>query len=79
MDFLVPLSKDKIIKNKQANDLISNINNSFFIQHYKSLETNGLIIRDNKSKGVMIKGYDLYDKHHYLFNSIKKGSLIPNV
>ena len=44
---------------KQADEFISNIDNSFFYQHYKSIETNGLIIKSNNSKGVMIKGYDL--------------------
>ena len=72
-------SSENTIKNEQANKLISNIDNSFFIQYFKSLETNGLIIKSNKSKGVMIKGYDKYNKEHYLFNSIKKGSLIQNL
>ena len=71
-------SSENIIKNKEANKLISNIDNSFFIQHFKSLETNGLIIKLQNSKGVMIKGYDTYDKNHYLYNSIKNGSLIKN-
>jgi len=66
------------IKNMKAEELILNIDNSFFYKHYKSLETNGLIIQSNHSKGVMIKGYDDYDKNHYLFNSIKKGSLIKD-
>ena len=66
------------ITNKQADELILNIDNSLFYQHYKSLETNGLIIKNNDSRGIMIKGYDNYDKDHYLFNSISKGSLIKN-
>ena len=71
-------SFDNEITNKQADELILNIDNSFFYQHYKSIETNGLIIKSNNSKGVMIKGYDAYDKNHYLFNSINMGSLIQN-
>ena len=71
-------SFDTEITNKQADELILNIDNSFFYQHYKSIETNGLIIKSNNSKGVMIKGYDEYDKNHYLFNSINMGSLIQN-
>ena len=72
-------SSENTIKNEQAHKLLSNIDNSFFIQYFKSLETNGLIIKNNKSKGVMIKGYDNYNKDHYLFNSIKNGSLIQNL
>ena len=71
-------SFDNEITNKQADELILNIDNSFFYQHYKSIETNGLIIKSNNSKGVMIKGYDAYDKNHYLFNSINMGALIQN-
>ena len=71
-------SFDNEITNKQADELIFNIDNSFFYQHYKSIETNGLIIKLNNSKGVMIKGYDEYDKNHYLFNSINMGALIQS-
>ena len=71
-------SFDNEITNKQADELILNIDNSFFYQHYKSIETNGLIIKSNNSKGVMIKGYDEYDENHYLFNSINMGALIQN-
>ena len=71
-------SFDNEITNTKAEELILNTDNSFFYQYYKSLETNGLIIQSNNSKGVMIKGYDNYDNDHYLFNSIVKGSLIKN-
>ncbi len=71
-------SFDNEITNKQADELILNIDNSFFYQHYKSIETKGLIIKSNNSRGVMIKGYDKYDNNHYLFNSINIGALIQN-
>ena len=71
-------SFDENINKKQVNKLISNIDTSLFINHYKILETNGLIIKGNESKGVLIKGYDKYNKNHYLFSAIKKGSLINN-
>ena len=32
-------------------------------KYFKSIETNGLIININDSKGVMIKGYDDFDKN----------------
>ncbi len=66
------------IKNDQANNLISKIDQYLYIKNYKSLETNGLIIKSNESKGVLIKGYDKYEKNHYLFNSIVNGSLIKD-
>ncbi len=68
---------EKII-NKEANDILFSIDNSFSFKNYKSLEANGLVIKENQSKGVIIKGYDKYDENHYLFNSIKYGSLIVN-
>ncbi len=71
-------SFEDIIKNKQANEIISNIDKSFFNKYHKSLEASGLIIRDNISKGILIKGYDKYEKDHYLFNSIKNGKLITD-
>ncbi len=71
-------SFDEIINKKQINALISNIDNSSFINHYKILESNGLIIKDNESKGVLIKGYDEYNSNHYLYSAIKSGSLINN-
>ncbi len=71
-------NSENIITKKQANKLIANIDNSLLAQHFKSLETNGLIIKNNNSKGVMIKGYDKIDKDHYLYNSIREGSIIQN-
>ncbi len=68
---------EKILEN-DINILISEINKSSYKKLYKSIETNGLIINKSISKGVLIKGYDLYDKNHYLFNSIVKGDLIKN-
>ena len=61
-------SFDNEITNKQANEIILNI---IALPTYKSIETNGLIIKSNDPKGVMIKGYDEYDQDHYLFNSLK--------
>tara|TARA_B100000676_G_scaffold300210_1_gene345525 strand:- start:118 stop:1236 length:1119 start_codon:yes stop_codon:yes gene_type:complete len=71
-------SFDKEITNKQADELILNIDSTFFYQYFKSIETKGLVIKNNESKGVMIKGYDDYDKDHYLVNAMRKGSLIKN-
>ena len=71
-------SYQETINIKQIDNLISKINNSTYLKYYKSLETNGLIIKDNNSKGILIKGYDEYDKDHFIFKSIVKGSLIKN-
>ena len=71
-------SFDKEIANKQADELILNIDSTFFYQYFKSIETKGLVIKNNESKGVMIKGYDDYDKDHYLVNAMREGSLIKN-
>ena len=69
-------SFEDVITKKQANEILSNIKKSLFVKYFKSLETNGLIIKEGESKGVLIKGYDNYKKDHYLFNSIIKGKLI---
>ncbi len=67
-------SYDGKITNYDINSLISNIEKSEFSNYFKSLETNGLIIKNNSSKGVLIKGYDDYGFNHYLFSSIVKGN-----
>ncbi len=67
------------INNNEINKLISVTENSLYNNYYKSLETNGLVIRDNSSRGVLIKGYHDYDERHYLFNSIVKGSLLNKI
>ncbi len=71
-------SFDEKINNNDATNIMTKIKDSSFVQYYKSLETNGLIIKNNNSKGVLIKGYDSYEKDHYLFNSIIHGTLIKN-
>ena len=54
------------------------INNNLSKNEYKnilsSIETNGLIIKNNFSKGVLIRGYEFLDHNHYLFDSIIEGS-----
>ncbi len=72
------LSYQETINIKQIDKLISNINNSTYLNYYKSLETNGLIIKNNNSKGILVKGYDQYDKNHFIFESIVEGSSIEN-
>ncbi len=71
-------SFDKLIQKNDAIEFLSEIGDHSYSKYYKTLETNGLIIRNDKSKGVLIKGYDKYDKEHYLFRSIINGSLIKN-
>ncbi len=71
-------SFDETIKNDEATIITNKLDKLSFLKYYKSIETNGLIIKENNSKGVLIKGYDNYDSNHYLFNSIINGNLIKN-
>ncbi len=71
-------SFEKEITDKDINLLISQLDNSSYGKYYKSLETNGLVIKNNNSKGVLIKGYDSYESH-FLQNSIITGSIIKNI
>ena len=66
------------INNQEINFLISNLDKETYTKIYKTLETNALIIKNNNSQGVLVKGYDVYDKDHYVFNSIINGSVIKN-
>ena len=71
-------SFDQIINNNDIKLLISNLKKNSYSNYYKSLETNGLVIKENKSNGVLIKGYENYDNIHYIDKSIIKGSAIKN-
>ena len=71
-------SFEKEIQNDQINKLINQLKQSSFTNYYKSIETNGLIIKDTNSRGVLIKAYDNYDANHYIFKSLIKGELLKN-
>ena len=60
----------EIIKNNLSKNDYKNI--------LSSIETNGLIIKNDFSKGVLIRGYDFIDNNHYLFDSIIEGSFFEN-
>ncbi len=66
------------IENADIDLLVSNLDKDSFENFYKSLETNGLIIKNNNSKGVLIKGYDFFENDHYLSKSLIKGDLISD-
>ena len=67
-----------LIQEKQ----IREIKNKFNIKNYKkifsSVETQGLIIKNNTSNGVVIRGYKEIDSQHYLYDKLitKKISII---
>ncbi|OUW95548.1 MAG: hypothetical protein CBD97_02765 [Pelagibacteraceae bacterium TMED237] len=71
-------SFEQSIKNDEINLLISKIDEKSYVKFYKSIETRGLVIYNNNSRGVLIKGYDKYLNNHYLYNSIIRGSLIED-
>ncbi len=66
------------ISNLDINLLFNNLNKNNYLKYYKLLETNGLVIKESYSKGVLIKGYDKYNKNHYIKNSIIAGSSIKS-
>ena len=72
------LSYDGRIYKKDINNLVSKLNTNFFTKYYKSIETNGLIIKNDYSKGVLLKGYESYNEDHYLYNSIIRGEIDNN-
>ena len=63
-------------------DTIEIINNNLSKNNYENIlsaiETNGLIINKDISRGVLIRGYDFIDNKHYLFDSIIEGSYFEN-
>jgi lipoprotein-releasing system permease protein len=61
-------------KNKITNDEINIIKKQLDPRHYKeifsSIETQGLVISDNISKGVVMRAYEEIGKEHYLYKKI---------
>tara|TARA_B100000575_G_C23095678_1_gene631939 strand:+ start:173 stop:1423 length:1251 start_codon:yes stop_codon:yes gene_type:complete len=66
---------NKIIKN-DIDLLVSQIENSSYEKYYQSLETNGLIIKDNESRGIIIRGYDTENENLFLRDAIIEGKSI---
>ena len=69
-------SFEKEIENDQINNLINQLEQSSFATYYKLIETNGLIIKNMNSKGVLIKGYNNYDANHLISKSLINGELL---
>ena len=60
------------------NIIENNLENKEYENIFGSVETNGLLIKNSFSRGVLIRGYNSIDENHYLFNSISDGKLITN-
>ena len=69
-------SFEKEIQNDQINELINQLKKSSFTNYYKLIETNGLIIKNSNSRGVLIKGYYNYNTNHYISKSLINGQLL---
>ena len=64
------------ISSNSFNIIKNNLKNIEYNNFFGSVETNGLIIKNNLSRGVLIRGYDLIDSEHYLYKSISEGKLV---
>ncbi len=71
-------SNEKILDKNNIDLLIDQINQSSYISYYRVLEAKGMLINNDNSQGVLIKGYDKFSKNHYLSDSIIQGNLITN-
>ena len=58
------------IENKNINIIKSNLNNNNITSIFKTIETNGIIVIDDISKGVLIRGYENFTSDHYLYNKL---------
>ena len=59
------------INNNSVEIIKNELDQNDFNMFLRSIETNGLLIKNEVSKGVLIRGYDYKDKYHYLYNAIK--------
>lgn len=63
-------SLDNLIREKEIEAIKNEISSESYINVFSSVETQGLIIKDNTSNGVVIRGYNEIDTDHYLFDKI---------
>lgn len=71
-------SHNEFIKENQFQEIKNNLNIKKYKKVFPSVETQGLVIKDSTSNGVIIRGYNQIDPEHYLYNKIitKKLSII---
>ena len=71
-------SLDETISSEEINQLTKGLYLKDYNSIFPSIESQGLIINDNISKGVVIRGYEKINSDHYLYNKIitKKLSFI---
>ena len=60
---------------ENINLLKNNLKENDYKNIIESIETQGLIINNNISRGVLIRGYDKIENNHYLYENIIKGKL----
>ena len=63
-------SFDEIIKVDEIKLLKKELNSKSYEKIFSSIETQGLVISDNISKGVVIRGYKEVNYDHYLYDKI---------
>ena len=63
-------SFDEIIKGDEIKLLKKELNSKSYEKIFSSIETQGLVISDNISKGVAIRGYKEVNYNHYLYDKI---------
>ena len=68
-------STSSTISIENINLLKNNLKKTDYKYIIESIETQGLIIKDNISRGVLIRGYDKIENNHYLYKNIVKGKL----
>ncbi len=71
-------SNNQFINYEESQIIKKNLKDFNHINILESIETNGLIIKNNVSKGVLIRGYKYTNKEHYLLNSLIEGSVISD-
>jgi len=63
-------SFDEIINEDEIKLLKKGLNSKSYEKIFSSIETQGLVISDNISKGVVIRGYKEVNYNHYLYDKI---------
>jgi len=68
-----------LIDLESLNTIKANLKKFDYKNIIESVETQGLIINNNISRGVLIRGYDKIKKNHYLYDKIVEGGIFNNL
>ena len=72
------LSSNSEITKNQIDTIKDNLDHDLYNIVLESIETKGLLIKDNISQGILIRGYEDIKSDHYVYNKLISGNLFDD-